>query len=261
MTGACNRPEPEETINSNLMQLIALTCACGCGQLITPDDRGRPRRYIHGHNSIGTKQSLEWVAKKSAGMKRAWADPQKMKGTRNPSFEVNEKRAAKLRGRKLSPERCAEISKSLTGRKLSETHRLAVIKSLVLVPDLSPEAEARRRHSISVQRTGTHGYGRTARDNLNHSKALHWIVRDPFGRIFEFNNADSWARKHENLFLPDDRPESRLPLCRRFISGLHGMQRTDRKGQHSWKGWTLVSVTECEVSGAPDLLGRMPSTL
>jgi hypothetical protein len=30
-----------------------VTCACGCGVLVTPDDRARPRRFVHGHNRRG----------------------------------------------------------------------------------------------------------------------------------------------------------------------------------------------------------------
>lgn len=31
-----------------------IPCACGCGEfLITPDKKGRPRQYIHGHNQRG----------------------------------------------------------------------------------------------------------------------------------------------------------------------------------------------------------------
>lgn len=29
------------------------TCMCGCGESVGPDARGRPRRYVHGHNGRG----------------------------------------------------------------------------------------------------------------------------------------------------------------------------------------------------------------
>jgi hypothetical protein len=36
-----------------------MTCECGCGALITPDDRGRPRRFVNGHNGRGQPLSPE----------------------------------------------------------------------------------------------------------------------------------------------------------------------------------------------------------
>lgn len=30
-----------------------MTCECGCGAVVGPDDRGRPRRFVHGHNARG----------------------------------------------------------------------------------------------------------------------------------------------------------------------------------------------------------------
>ena len=232
-------------------------CACGCGQPVAPDDRGRARAYVRNNWNVGRKQSPEWVAKKVAGMKRAWADPSKLQTMRHQSPELVEKRAAKMRGRKFTAEQCARVSAGLTGRKLSEEHKLKSSKGWIHgFPSLTDEAKEKCRHSMSMARIGCHNFGRAARDRLDHFNARHWVVRDPVGRIFEFDNAQSWARKNESLFLPDEYPDSKLPLWFRFISGLNGMQRKDRKGQHSWKGWVLVSVTECETTGAPDLLAR-----
>ncbi len=232
-------------------------CLCGCGQVVTPDARGRARRYIHGHVGRGKKHSVEWVAKQIAGVRRAWADPKKMVAVRHQSRELIEKRAAKLRGRKLSAETCAKISAANTGRKMTLEHRLKSSGTWLRgFPSLSDAAKEKCRHSQRLARIGCHNYGRAARDRLDHFNAKHWVVRDPVGRIYEFDNAQSWARKNENLFLPDEYPDSRLPLWARFFHGLNDMQRTDRKGIHSWRGWTLVSVTERETLGAPDLLAR-----
>ena len=35
-------------------------CACGCGRRVTPDSRGRPRRFINGHNARGP-QRAKWA--------------------------------------------------------------------------------------------------------------------------------------------------------------------------------------------------------
>ena len=227
-------------------------CLCGCGTELQPDDRGRPRNWVRGHGHKGKKHSPEWCEKQAEGLKRAWADPLKMVTIRKHSPELIEKRIRHLRGRKHSAEQNAAASRRMTGRKL-KPETIAKLRAMYpngIVPLLSPESEERRAHSISVQRTGTHGYGRSARDNPQHFNALHWVVRDPVGRIYEFENSQAWARKNETLFMPDDHPDSKLPLWRRFVSGLNGMQRTDKKGQHSWRGWVLVSVIEREVIGA-----------
>lgn len=204
----------------------------------------------------GNKQSAEWLANKSAGLKKAWADPNKFKSIRHQSPELVEKRVAKLRGRKQSAEQAAATSRRMTGTK----HKPETIAKLsALYPNgivLSQASEAKRRKSISEKRKGTHNFGRAARDRLDHFNALHWIVRDNRGVIHEFDNLHSWCRANEWRFLPDDRPNSKLKLWQRAVSGFNGQQRTDGKGQHQWKGWTLVSVLERKQQGAPDLLAR-----
>ncbi len=203
------------------------------------------------------KHSAEWIANKSKGIKAAWQDGEKFKTMRKQSPELIEKRIAPLRGRKVSVETALAISKALTGRIISEEHRAKSAKGWLHVSrEISPESESKRRQSISAQRKGCHNYGRAARDRLDHFNALHWIVRDPRGIIHEFDNLQSWCRANEWRFMPDDRPESKLKLWQRAVSGFNNQQRTDKKGSHQWKGWTLVSVLEREEMGAPDLLGR-----
>jgi hypothetical protein len=230
-------------------------CSCGCGTELFPDDRGRPRKWVRGHAHRNKKHSAEWSAKQSRGLRSAWSNPDNFTTLRTQSPELVEKRIAKLRGRVRPPEECAAISKALTGRKLSEETK-AKIPKLKGPQFLTAEQERKRRASISVQRKGTHGYGRAARDNPAHFNALHWIVRDSRGVIHEFDNLQSWCRTNEWRFEPDDRPSSKLPLWRRAIGGFNNMQRTDRKASHQWKGWTLVSVLERKQHGAPDLLAR-----
>jgi hypothetical protein len=109
---------------------------------------------------------------------------------------------------------------------------------------------------ISLAITGTHGFGRGAKDAPNHAKAHHWILRSPLGTIYEFDNLQSWARKNESLFLPDDYPDATLPLWKRFVSGINNQQRKDKKATTSWRGWTMVSNIEQKQMGCPDLLNR-----
>lgn len=155
---------------------------------------------------------------------------------RNQSSELVEKRVAGNRGRKLPKEHKVAISNGLRGRKLSKEHR-----SKCKIPVLTGEAEKKRRKAISEQRKGTQGYGRGSRDRLDHFNALHWVVEYITGERYEFDNLQSWARAHEHLFLPDDRPKSKLPLWQRFVSGMNGIRQ---KHQYVWKGWRLISVKE-----------------
>jgi hypothetical protein len=243
---------------NTMTESVAITnlCSCGCGTEIFPDERGRHRNWVRGHAAIGKKQSVEWVARKVAGLKKAWTDPNKFKSTRHQSPELVEKRIAKLRGRKQSAEQIAAASRRMTGTKLKPE---TIAKLRVLYPNglnLSEASEAKRRKSISDQRKGTHNFGRAARDRLDHFNALHWIVRDNRGVIHEFDNLQSWCRANEWRFQPDDRPKSKLKLWQRAVGGFNNQQRTDKKGQHQWKGWTLVSVLERRQQCAPDLLAR-----
>lgn len=240
------------------LQCLGRLCLCGCRTEVFPSDRGRVRNWVRGHAAIGKKQSAEWVAKRAAGMKRAWADPGKLKAMRHQSPELVEKRIAKLRGRKHSAERVAAMSRRMLGTK-RKPETIAKLRALYpngIMSKLSAASEAKRRKSISEQRKGTHNFGRAARDRLDHCKALHWIVRDSRGVVHEFDNLHAWCRANEWRFLPDACPNSKLKLWQRAVGGFNGQQRTDGKGQSQWQGWTLVSVLERKQRGAPDLLER-----
>ncbi len=237
-------------------------CRCGCGTELLPDGQGRFRTWVRNHNQIGKKQSAECVAKRSIGLKKAWAESDKFKALRHHSPEYIERRVAKLRGRKQSAEFKAAASRRMTGtRHKPETiAKLRALHPNGIVPGLSAESEAKRRKSISEQRKGTHNFGRAARDRLDHCKALHWIIRCPNGIIYEFDNLQSWCRANEWRFMPDANPQSKLPLWRRAVGGFNNQQRCDDKASHHWRGWTLVSVLERKEQGAPDLMNRSPQS-
>jgi hypothetical protein len=232
-------------------------CACGCGEKMTADARGRMRFWVRGHHALGKKHSAAWSKNQSEGMKRAWSDGEKFEALRVQPRELVERRVAPLRGRKVAAEVREKISQGLKGRELSEEHRLKCAKNWLKGFDgLSPEAKAKFRKAISQARLGCHNYGRAARDRLDHFQAKHWMVRDPAGIIFEFDNLQAWCRANEWRFQPDDYPQSKRPLWHRAALGFGSQMRTDKKGCHHWKGWTLVSVEERKELGAPDLLNR-----
>jgi hypothetical protein len=203
------------------------------------------------------KHNDQWVAAQRAGVEKAWQDPSKFKRLRNQSADLIEKRIAPLRGRKRDVAVCKKISAALTGRKLSDEHKAKALRTGWRGPNsLTEEQQKRRNASISKSKIGTHGYGKAERDRPDHCKALHWIVMDSYGQVYEFDNLSSWARKHEALFLPDERPESKLPLWRRAVGGFINMRRTDKKASHHWRGWTLVSGVERSCGEVVDLLNR-----
>lgn len=143
------------------------------------------------------------------------------------------------------------------GREITSKWHGGKVKYIKNHYKLTPEQEQKRCKAISEwKKTIGNNYGRAARDRIDHCKAHHWIIRDNKGILYEFNNLKSWCRKNEEKFLPDEFPDSKLPLWRRAYGGFNNMQRTDRRAAHSWKGWTLVSVIERKEIGAPDLLAR-----
>ena len=220
-------------------------CKCGCGCVMTRRSQESPskwkrRRYLTRHHY----NDPDYHEIRGKGIKLAHDAGMyaHLIGIKRP--EISEK----MKGRVASESTRKKISAALTGRQLSESHRIKTVQNLRVVrrAGLTEEQESRRRKSISIQRKGTHGFGRSAINNPKHFNAKIWRIRSPFGKYYEFSNLRSWARKNEVLFMPDERPESRLPLWRRAVGGFNDMSRADSKGTHSWRGWTLVGKNQQE---------------
>jgi hypothetical protein len=122
----------------------------------------------------------------------------------------------------------------------AECNREVREESIRRLVNRSQEVENKRRMGISKQRKGTHGYGRAARDNPEHSSAKYWVILSPDGVEYEFNNLESWCRNNEHLF-EDRRPYSKLPLWRGAQLGINGLMRTDGKEALSWYDWRVVT--------------------
>ena len=242
-------------------------CACGCGQPVTPDDRGRSRLYLRNHHFKGKTQSPKWVAKKVAGMKRAWADPSKLQTMRHQSPELVEKRAAAMRGRKLTPERVAEIKSDLknawkagkfSGLTGASAEQMAKIIKMRDMPKLCAENSVRltakmKEWKESGRLDEIRRKAGNAKGMPDHIAAKHWTIRDPNGLTHEFSNLGEWARRHEHLF-EDCAPASKLPHWLRISGGIGDL--LNAKGRScSYRGWVAVSKTELE-EGAPDPLAR-----
>jgi len=193
-------------------------------------------------NKQTSSRPLEWRLKIQAGIKKAWEDG---KYPRKQSPELIKKRTVNARNFKMSDEHKEAIRKKMTGRVVSNETKAKLSKTQLSGPQhLSPESQAKRNKAISLSRIGTHGYGRAKRGRLDHCCAKHWKIKDFMGKIYECDNLAEWCRANEDLFLPDEFPDSKLPLWKRAVGGFNKMQRTDNKGSTHWRGWSLVSKTE-----------------
>jgi hypothetical protein len=223
---------------------------------VTPDDRGRPRKYIHAHNSIGTKQSPEWVAKKTAGMKKAWE-----RGCFTEGF--NKRKEKTIAARPLCACGCGKhVERS--GFKYYKNHfencggNPAELHKFRDMPKLCAENSVRLTAKMKEwKETGRLDEIRRKAGNAkgmpDHIAAKHWTIRDPNGLTHEFSNLGEWARRHEHLF-EDCAPASKLPHWLRISGGIGDL--LNAKGRScSYRGWVAVSKTELE-EGAPDPLAR-----
>ncbi len=115
-------------------------CACGCGELTESTDvRGRPRRYVNGHNRripridttctyCGTQLIVSGAIKNESGryfcnrtcFSKYTGD--QLRGTTRPDW-VRQKISKGGKGKKLSEECKRKISEAHIGRKLSDEHR------------------------------------------------------------------------------------------------------------------------------------------
>jgi len=151
-----------------------------------------------------------------------------------------------MKGRPANPRAIAAMVRANKGKQLSPKQRAAI----------SARFKGKAAHpNIAAAHKGKHGFGRGARDNPNHHRSKHWVIRDNRGVIHEFDNLESWCRANEWRFQPNTRPDISRPLWRQASMGIVKLNASRGKSQ-SYHGWTLVSVVERQEQGAPDLLGR-----
>lgn len=262
-------------------------CACGCGALAEMGSR-----YVPGHAHKGKKRPEWWTRKMSNGLKRAWSSG-KFEGKQRPNYDViaaknrgkkrnadaveATRRAVKeawARGDYDAPETVAKRNAHLArlhrefpqGRTPEQMDEIRAKRDLDALRPKWRENMLKRREQWAKDGTaerandtnrkrlkGGHGFGRGTSGRLDHTNAKHWIVRDPCGRVYSFDNLREWVRRNIRLF-KDHRPESRLPFWYRVSSGIKNLGNKNGKAT-SYYGWVLVSATELE-DGARDLLGR-----
>ena len=254
-------------------------CKCGCGEMTSKD-----ADYVLNHNQRGTKHSPERIARKAAGIKRAWADGEKFKTVRHPSPELIEKRAAKLRGLKRTDAECEKLSgiiKSAWDRGAYDSEQTRSkwrenlkrqgealdgenkdwMDAIRAKRDMKKlRVENSKKMTLQVQEWKDTGQMDAIRrkaglgkDMPDHIAAMQWTIRSPNGHVFEFSNLSSWARKNAHLF-EDCAPASKSPHWLRIAGGIADL--LNAKGRNcSYRGWVAVSKTELE-EGAKDMLER-----
>jgi hypothetical protein len=79
-----------------------LPCACGCGSLVGPDGRGRPRRFVHGHNGRGIPLSDEHREKISESHRGVPLSDEHRKALRTPRPSIQQDGAYQWRGENAS---------------------------------------------------------------------------------------------------------------------------------------------------------------
>ena len=173
---------------------------------------------------------------------------------RKHSDETRRKMSESHRGKTPSEETRKKISKSKKGKKLSEEHK----RSLFGV-NLGKVHSSEVRVSIA-QITRKRGLNLS----LEGSELIVITLRSPSNITYQTLNITEFVKNNPALFLPEDiewrrhgsspRSLKGQPNCRAAL-GLQSISR-GRNPRGSWKGWTLVSLTEELHNQGEDLLDR-----
>lgn len=229
------------------------------------------QQYIKGH----CYKSKAFQEKRGKGIKKAYADG-KMAHATHQSPEFIEKRIAPLRGRVVTdPDaraaRSAQVRKAWAdgkysggmvgklGRRMGATPaQMDEIRKKRDMPKLKATLSEKLKSQVqewkeSGQLDAIRRKAGTLKDMPDHIAARHWVIRDPAGRIHEFDNLCSWSRSNTHLF-EDTRPLSKSPFWLRISGGINSLFEAAGRSC-SYKGWVGVSTTEIARGGA-DLLGR-----
>ena len=89
--------------------------------------------------------------------------------------------------------------------------------------------------------------GKTAKGLLDHMAAKRWVVCDPWGKPFAFDNLREWARQNKGLFV-DSHPEAKLPQELRIATGISSLLCKHEKSNaaSSYRGWVGISKADLE---------------
>ncbi len=123
-----------------------------------------------------------------------------------------------------------------------------------------PTRRANRENNLSIKKSGVAQTSPLLKKGPGHYLSEFMHLRDPRGREWIFRNTHHFVRTHPDLFDPADtvfrvrgygkHKRHTTAWCRATV-GLLSLRRRVRVSG-SWKGWTVVSLTE----NGEDLLAR-----
>jgi hypothetical protein len=160
--------------------------------------------------------------------------PGNRKGCRHTE-EARRRMSEAHKGKTVSEETRRKIREAITGQVRSE--------------------EVRRR--MSESKVGKKNKGRAARGPGN-CGSMKVTLRSPDNRTFRVINVAHFVRENPDLFLPGDVEWKRRGdywSCRAVV-GLYSLSPRRKNPIGSWKGWTVVSLTETFHNQEEDLLER-----
>ena len=153
-------------------------------------------------------------------------------------------------------------------RKISESHKISCKAKSARAKAVEKSAESRRgkpRPLAAVASTAEKLRGRPqvspmTKKGPTNIKARRFHLRSPDNKTFSGTNLLHFVRENERLFLAEDIiwtpvATSKNALTCRAYKGLCSLFRKSRP-PGSWKGWTIVSLTEAFHNNGDDVLFR-----
>jgi hypothetical protein len=153
-------------------------------------------------------------------------------------------------------------------RKISDSHKTSSKAKAARIKAVQRSAELRRgkaRPIHAVEATTEKLRGRpqisqNTKKGPTNIKSRRFHLRSPDNKTFSGTNLLHFVRENENLFLADDViwvpvTTGKGALTCRAYKGLCSLFRNSRP-PGSWKGWTIVSLTEAFHNNGDDVLSR-----
>lgn len=238
-------------------------CACGCGTLIQAfDKRGRPRKYVHGHNGQGIKRSdktKQKIGKANTGKKRSGEARKKMSESatgRKHTKETRRKigRASKgnqyALGHKHTKEQKDKISKANKGKKFTQEfkNKCSESKKGIKNPMYGKNFTQEHKEKLSIAHIGENNHNWQGGISFEpycqkFNNKFKEEIREIFGRqcfICEKNEKDNGRKlsvhhvNYDKNCLCDDSKCEFVPLCH----SCHG--KTSNGDREYWEQ-TIIS--------------------
>lgn len=215
----------------------ACLCYCGCGKAL-PERARKSTIYLRGHQPQPDRSTPEFRAKLSEIQKRLRAN----------GWEVP-KESRMLAARKAQETRAA---RKAAGRVYGHHGSKGKLKGYKWSEDVIESRAKPMRNRPQVKPLVAKGPQNKA--------SIKGILRSPDNVTYRFVNMSHFVRTHEHLFLPEDvQWYGRGNRHCRALRGLLSLTGKTRPNG-SWKGWTLVSLTETFYNRGESLLSGEASS-